>query len=61
MIDAIVNAKNSANKTPLDPKNIPSTNINLMSPPPSEPGTRDNIRSNPPPSIMPNIALIKEI
>ncbi|WP_263486936.1 hypothetical protein [Clostridium estertheticum] len=53
IIEAITKAKNSAIKTPFAPKNIPSTNINLISPPPKAPGTSANIRSNPPQVAFP--------
>ena len=61
MIDAVTKANNNATIIPFIPKNIPSTNINLISPPPNTPGTRANSRSNPPPRSIPPTAFIKEI
>lgn len=58
---ANIKAKKIASIVFAGPKNEPTANINLMSPPPSVPGISANKKRIPPPAIIPKKALLKEM
>ena len=58
---ATIKAIISAPRVLFKPKNAPSANINLMSPPPIAPGIKANRKSKPPPTSIPSKALVNEI